>query len=268
MHLKDLLPAEIIRLLIPILDVEEEVQTLFCMQNNAIPSPILRQDSSKVFFEIQGDAKQVVISQDLSALSRRGVTGTVVWNSSLVFVSFLNQMKMYKFPWIRNVVELGTGNGFVAVALKLCAGVDKIVCTDNVMASLQLSRKNVIANVGTDEGYEFVELDWQDWRQGSFLNNLPKSAEEVDLIIACDVLYNESIVPSLVETIQRLSDVWKCPWMIVQELRSDDVHRLFLELLEKEMRLGRLFRMPLVSGVTVDACFSAKFVVYIHTPIE
>jgi len=257
------LPPELTSLLIPVENVDQELQAVFGGINNAPPSsPIIRQDSTKIHLDVSGStAKRIVVAQDLGALSKRGVTGTVVWNSSLVVVSFLQQIRRWRVPWVQSVVELGSGNGLTAVAMRMVNGVPRIVCTDNVMESLALSRKNVIANVGTDDGFEFVELDWHDACSRVFSNQLPS---QVDVLLASDVLYNESIVPDFCNAVSVLSRRFACPWMVFQELRSDSVHRLFLENI---LQTSKLFRVPLVSGVSVDDQFSTKFVVYIGTSL-
>ena len=52
----------------------------------------------------------------------------------------------------------------------------------------------------------------------------------MDLILAVDCIYNPSLLPALVETIDFLTTPGKTAVLVVVELRQEDVVREFLEL--------------------------------------
>lgn len=54
--------------------------------------------------------------------------------------------------------------------------------------------------------------------------------DPIDLILAVDCIYNPSLLPALVETIDYLTTPGKTAVLIVMELRQEDVVREFLEL--------------------------------------
>lgn len=59
---------------------------------------------------------------------------------------------------------------------------------------------------------------------------IPTPADPIDLILAVDCIYNPSLLPALVETIDFLTTPGKTAVLIVMELRQEDVVREFLTL--------------------------------------
>lgn len=58
----------------------------------------------------------------------------------------------------------------------------------------------------------------------------PLATDPLDLILAVDCIYNPSLLPALVETIDFLATPEKTAVLVIIELRQEDVVREFLEL--------------------------------------
>jgi len=77
------------------------------------------------------------------------------------------------------------------------------------------------------------ELDWLHVHRtppSTRARFFPFAADPLDLILAVDCIYNPSLLPALVETIDFLTTPGKTAVLIVIELRQEDVVREFLEL--------------------------------------
>jgi len=105
---------------------------------------------------------------------------------------------------------------------------------------LPLIRKNISLNfegwpnskcLGSNiavEGLDWLELHRTPISTRAQLISTP--TEPIGLILAVDCIYNPSLLPALVETIDFLATPNKTAVIIVMELRQEDVVREFLEL--------------------------------------
>ena len=81
----------------------------------------------------------------------------------------------------------------------------------------------------------FVPLDWETDKAAGLLQEIPRG-KAIDLVVACDCVYNEHLIRPLVETMAdvcRLTSSEHHPTyaLIAQQLRSDKVFEQFLEAL-------------------------------------
>jgi len=76
------------------------------------------------------------------------------------------------------------------------------------------------------------ELDWLQLHRTPLSTRVRfyPSTTDLDLILAVDCIYNPSLLPPLVETIDFLASPGKTAVLVVIELRQEDVVREFLEL--------------------------------------
>ncbi|EGO20753.1 hypothetical protein SERLADRAFT_351804, partial [Serpula lacrymans var. lacrymans S7.9] len=191
---------------------------------------------------------EVELVQDKTALrTRKGDTGSVLWRASNEFAQVVLQQHNFKMENSifdhallaeSHVVELGSGTGLLSVVLSPL--VRRHTATD-IPDLLPLIRKNVKLNfsgwpktTGVGSNIFVEELDWQT------LQTLPLSSRHrycpwiaenpADLVLVVDCIYHPSLLPSLVETIDYLSEPGRTWVMIVVELRQEDVVREFLDL--------------------------------------
>ncbi|KAG8930689.1 hypothetical protein FRC02_003791 [Tulasnella sp. 418] len=208
---------------------------------------------------------EIVLEQDPSSLrSRKGDTGSVLWRASVHLARYLlmehhfpPQTPLLSPPKLKSarVLELGAGVGFLATLLSPL--VEHYTVTD-IGPLLPLIRKNVIRNLPSTIAKESVtvaELDWLDiqqastpsWRQKLFPTLKEDNLSPLyDLIICCDCIYNTSLVPPLVATINHCCSGVGSVVLVVVELREEDVLREFLTAwLDSDLpRIWKVWRIP------------------------
>lgn len=128
------------------------------------------------------------------------------------------------------VLELGAGIGFLACALVPL--VKQYTVTD-IEDMVPLLRKNVVRALDAADLSHLTttDLDWVQLHATSPARRhlVFKRDEGYDLILCCDCIFNPSLVPPLVATINYCSTDDKTIVMIVVELRQEDVLREFLD---------------------------------------
>ncbi|GHJ86269.1 hypothetical protein NliqN6_2671 [Naganishia liquefaciens] len=190
----------------------------------------------------------VDISQDLASLrNRKGDTGSVIWRSSLFLAKQI--LQLYHFPNTAappfltfdkaassRVLELGAGTGVLGILLhELFASWTATDQYDN----LKLISRNVKHN-GEPKNMQIEEVDWVDLHKEKVQADKKHAgsqhaartrflAEEYDLIMAVDCIYNEALIPPFVSALEHYTIKGKTIVMVVCELRSADVMTVFLE---------------------------------------
>lgn len=204
----------------------------------------------------------LTVVQNATTLTKKGVTGTVIWEAS-VFMS--NWLLTYKW-WFygKSCIELGSGTGVVGMTFaKLIESQHKksasnipstketgfIVCTDqeeilsNLNKNLQanFSKSKLKEDQETPALISTSEFPWElaskiasrDTKLFPFVNYFP---EGPDTIIVSDCIYNEHISPVLVGAVKALSllrskHLPPTLTFFSQELRWHSVHQQFLSQL-------------------------------------
>ncbi|KAJ2960582.1 hypothetical protein NQZ79_g3994 [Umbelopsis isabellina] len=190
------------------------------------------------------------VMQNQSLLSKRGITGSVLWDSSVMLSNmFTKHRQLFGLePSATRILELGTGCGLLGITM--AALVKQVLMTDQY-EMLSLLAKNIRRNLGENTNTDIAELMWgeplpPDIRKQTF-----------DLIVASDCVYHESLTGKLVKTLSdicKLSDAHKLSeyeetgvkskrtaFILGQELRSDTVHMEFLtDLIESFI----VYRIP------------------------
>jgi len=189
---------------------------------------------------------EVVLAQDKTALrSRKGDTGSVLWRASVDLAQVVLQQHysqdenaLLDSNTLPNahVFELGAGTGLLSIVLSSL--VHQYTVTD-IPDLLPLIRKNLALNFDgwpnsncSGSNITAEELDWLELH-GTLISIhsrlVPAPADPIDLLLAVDCIYNPSLLPALVETIDFLTTPGKTAVLVVMELRQEDVVREFLE---------------------------------------
>lgn len=204
------------------------------------------------------------VKQSLSQLSsgkESSSTGFVTWESSGRLCDWLLTDERGPFYHLfhdqkgsLDVMELGAGVGGVCVSVlaPLCK---RYICTDQKHI-LKLLKLNIVNNSrnpfkstslsmdGTRKGnkhvpiVEVMEYDWEDYENGLWeyeqyceVNNRP------NLIIACDTIYNEYLIPHFINALKVLLTP-ENGGLVTVHLRDDSVQESFLvECLQRELRV-------------------------------
>ncbi|KAF8869705.1 putative methyltransferase-domain-containing protein [Mucidula mucida] len=183
----------------------------------------------------QGKTISLQIAQDVTALrSRAGDTGSIVWKASVDFARLVLQQINYGLSEESllvkerldelTVLELGAGTGILALLLHSCF--KKYIATDTA-AMLHLLNKNLAQT----DNVSVSELDWV-----TLLSTPPRLRPRaydfptLDLIFAVDCVYNPSLMPAFVETIDYLCAVDLTTVIVVIELRDEGAVTAMFEL--------------------------------------
>ena len=225
-------------------------------------------DSQAPLLELSIGSRDLSIKQSPAVLNSArggGTTGAVVWKVTPRFADWLsspsNILAQHSIVAAESsVLELGSGIAGI-VPLTLAPLVQQYIATDQVYA-LKLLKENIDSNTGTTKQngaknkkplkkaspatsstIQVLSLDWETDDVDSFLKS-SNAAEGVDLVIACDCIYNYALIKPFVQT---CVDICRARTsgrptvcVIAQQLRQPDVFEEWLEEFHKHFRAWRL----------------------------
>ena len=125
--------------------------------------------------------------------------GLQVWRGALLLADYiLSNPDLFKD---KTVLELGAGVGLTSIVASFLA--DKVICTDvDVEGILKLISKNFLRNSAYCKSKILIkELDFLNLQWPTFLH---KRIDEATIILAADVIYDESITEGFVLTLAKL----------------------------------------------------------------
>ncbi|EPS40011.1 hypothetical protein H072_6185 [Dactylellina haptotyla CBS 200.50] len=232
-------------------DPEEECFLLFSNKPNNRDLGFVSRTESTVSVAINSQDFTIHQSPSLLASTREaGTTGAVLWKVTPLLASWLthpsNQAAQHLLKSTSNVLELGAGTSGV-LALSLASMVANYFATDQEYC-LKLLRKNISGNYtekpirakggrktkrnteDSQTNITVLPLDWQLTESSSVPDIKDK---RINLVLAADCIYNESLVDPLVDTMVDLCELNRdsndtiC--LVAQELRSPDVLDAFMK---------------------------------------
>ncbi|KAF8552735.1 hypothetical protein OG21DRAFT_1465295 [Imleria badia] len=213
---------------------------------------------------------EIEIAQDPTALrSRQGDTGSVVWRASTELAKAVLQQRFFppETPVFNSsrlaeshCLELGAGTGLLGLAL---APIVRTYTITDIRPLLPLIRKNVSLNSpgwrdgSLGDSKPNITIEELDWLALASLTSStararycpPESTDLVawDVVFAVDCIYNPSLLPALVDTIDAVSTAGRTWVLVVAELRQEDVLREFLDLWLKQA--SRKWEITRVEGL-------------------
>lgn len=285
-------------------DAEEEVCMIFAEASGtsgALQQDLGMLDSKATFTRLTIGKQSYTLQQSPGLLRsdrKGGTTGAVAWQSSLRCAEWLsteaggdNTLANLLFGPQAVVIELGCGINPV-VALTLENKVAKYFATDQEYL-LKLYNENLQRNTTASNGnrrtkqmrrkvtsrhgsptVETRTLDWelddpsrgQPWSiTSSKCASIAERPLGIDVLLAFDCIYNESLVQPFVDTCRAICairrDLTPTRCLIVQQLRSSDVLTDWISAMLLSFELIRIHDGALISRLTP----SSGFVVYLGT---
>ncbi|KAG9843825.1 hypothetical protein KCU98_g7549, partial [Aureobasidium melanogenum] len=264
-------------------EIEDASEETFLLFSQDIPSQNLGIiDSQAPLLELSIASRDLSIKQSPTVLNSArggGTTGAVVWKVTPRFAEWLispgNLLARHGIVSPESsVLELGCGIAGI-VPLTLAPLVQQYIATDQAYA-LKLLKENIDqntastqtgtknkkpskrANVVPSSNIQIESLDWEIDDVNSFLksNNAP---EGVDLVIACDCIYNYALIKPFVQTCVDIcrSRTGERPTVcvIAQQLRQPDVFEEWLEEFNKHFRTWRVSDEALTDDLKENSGF-------------
>lgn len=211
-------------------------------------------DRSKDSIQIQLPEAQIdlEIRQSISSLSSKiqtSSTGFICWQTALLLADWVLSDKrcpLRKAICGNTVLELGTGvssllastlgplcKHYIATDQKHLLKLMKSNFTHNVVTRRFLSSTvdfEVLKSKAGRESYptiDFIELDWENPDEGLYeLTELTESSQ-VDVVIACDTIYNSYLVPFFVKATKSVMGPDSIA-IVAMQLRDESVLEDFL----------------------------------------
>ncbi|KAK6517174.1 hypothetical protein TWF506_007049 [Arthrobotrys conoides] len=262
-------------------DPEEECFLLFSNKPDSRDLGFVNRTESTVSVSINSQDLTIHQSPSLLTSTREaGTTGAVLWKVTPLLASWLthpcNTVSQRILKPNYTVIELGAGTSGV-LAVSFAPFVGTYFATDQDYC-LKLLRKNISENYkeiadkssrskekpstkrskrGTGTSPQTIitgnatvlPLDWQ----RTEVSSIPEfKGRQIDMIIAADCIYNESLIEPLVEAMADLSSLNRSKntsgetdhnvtlVMVAQELRSPDVLEAFMKAFCAKFRVWRL----------------------------
>jgi predicted nicotinamide N-methyase len=247
--------------------VRDATEETFALFSADLPSNSLGfVDSKADEVDVEIGTRSFVLKQSPGLLiSQRdsGTTGAVLWKVSPLIAQWFTSKPavLYQTGILSEdatVVELGCGiTGLVGIAM--APHVDTYILTDQAYISKRIhqnivecrsTQKTRVANIQTPR---FVELDWETDKP-SRSGLLLKSGQNVDLIIACDCIYNDFLIKPLIQTMVdlcrlTLSSSKPTAVLVAQQLRDSSIFEDFMDAFLGEFNVWRIADDALPAGL-------------------
>ena len=281
-------------------DTSEETFTLF---SQSLPSNNLGfVDPKAPQLQLTVAGRDYTIRQSPTVLSSNragGTTGSVVWQASTLLAEWLAWDQNWLFRHSLTgpssaVVELGCGvSGIVAVAM--APRVKRYICTDQEYV-FKLLRANLEENAPSaphhrsstsksaaqsrsmkghvQPSIDILPLDWEKDVASDLFHTIKtpgqsSSSSSLDLVIACDCIYNESLIGPFVRTCTEIcqsqsddhgddhgDDSHPTMCLVAQQLRSDEIFDAWLSAFSRVFRVWRIPDNLLTEDLRSDRGFA------------
>lgn len=129
-------------------------------------------------------------------------TGAVVWDDAVMLAWHLIS-KEKQFFFGKNILELGSGTGFLGIAISTGCKANVYISDRPVMRSL--IEKNIEKNQNVLQNNKGTICQWVEHSWGENLNNTLQRKSPFDIIIASGCIYHEEANPLLLNSLEKLS---------------------------------------------------------------
>jgi predicted nicotinamide N-methyase len=190
--------------------------------------------------------------QSLTSLNSKGsTTGYVLWKVSVPFLKWILECPLYDF---RDKVVMELGSGVTGLFASLLTHKSKhFIASDHQHALLKLLKENIQSNLVDAESstvhishnarrnkgrVDVIEYDWEDLDNGQW--SLKQVHEgTLDFIIGCDIVYNDYLIPHLVNALVQLCGSDTVIIIGLQLRLPENIEQFVEELLSRGFRVWR-----------------------------
>mmetsp|Transcript_13326 Transcript_13326/g.25448 ORF Transcript_13326/g.25448 Transcript_13326/m.25448 type:complete len:438 (-) Transcript_13326:214-1527(-) len=182
-------------------------------------------------------AKHLVIEEWPS--NTAACTGAIVWDNALLLCRYMQDHLGKKFFYQKRVVDIGCGTGVVGLCASLFGA--HAILTD-LEEGAALADRNVVANAQLiRSGGGSAKVVRHCWGEDT---GPVQSGGPIDIVVACEVVYNNEAFPALVKTLCDLHGCNTCGLLALRQRHGCDIER-FLEMLGEHFSIEST---PLTSG--------------------
>ncbi|XP_020107670.1 protein N-lysine methyltransferase METTL21A [Ananas comosus] len=176
-----------------------------------------------------------------SASTDYDLTGQLVWPGAVLLNNFLSLHA--EILEGRSVIELGSGVGITGILCsRLCR---EVVLTDHNEEVLEIIKKNIelqssLGNPGST-GLKAEKLEWGNVDQISQI--LERHPRGFDLILGADICFQQSSVPPLFDTVEKLlrTQGSKCRFILAYISRAKNMDTVIVdEAVQRGMRIDEV----------------------------
>lgn len=219
-------------------------------------------DSKAINLDIDIGKRSYAIKQSPGLLRSdrdAGTTGAVLWKITPLVANWLSSTNnfLWELGWLRSmstVVELGCGiSGLIALSMAPLLPSGFYALTDQAYV-MKILRHNIVTNQtqqaarrSPEQGLQIqtLTLDWETDAVSNITSLLGRE-NEIDLIVACDCVYNEYLIRPFVSTCASLCALrsggsQRTGVVVAQQLRSEGVLQMWLDEMLKSFLI---FRVP------------------------
>ena len=169
----------------------------------------------KSYLDVIGQAHLCSLIEKKEFVSQ-GTTGLQTWPAAEFLFEHLMQ-RDFSSPKV--VLELGSGIGYLGIScLKHIKSFSKWIFTDHSDAVLQILNENIAVNGVEENKYHLQNLDW--------MEEICYEGSDHDLIVASDVVFDQRIIPNLVQVLKQLMTSGKSA-IIANVERNEDTKVAF-----------------------------------------
>ncbi|XP_004140186.1 protein N-lysine methyltransferase METTL21A isoform X1 [Cucumis sativus] len=204
---------------------EEEEEDIVCLD----PSFFMNNDYQLTTFTFGSHEIELFCLQ--SASTDFDLTGQLVWPGALLMNNYLSQHAHLLQGC--SIIELGSGVGITGILCsKFC---HKVVLTDHNEEVLKILKKNIELHASPESLGNSAELAAEklEWGNSDQITQvMDKHSGGFDLILGADICFQQSSVPLLFKTAERLLQVrgrGKCKFILAYVSRARSMDTLILD---------------------------------------
>ncbi|RLV96092.1 Ribosomal lysine N-methyltransferase 5 [Spathaspora sp. JA1] len=264
--------------------IDDHIFELYCEGTPPANLGYVDRSSNIIDISLPQSEIDLKIKQSLTELSSTkktsSTTGFLCWKSSVLLCDWLltsDNVLMKLFSKSSNVIELGAGVAGICTSI-LAKKVHRYTATDQKHI-LKLLKENIESNITTSYVsttlnnsapvkrditlpiVNVIEFDWEEIEQGMFNYQDVTGNSHPDIILACDTIYNEYLIPHFINTVKRLLKP-DCSLAIVALQLRDSIT---IESFVRYVIITAGLRMYMIPAHLLSEELKSGYVIYILT---
>ncbi|EEH48232.1 protein-lysine N-methyltransferase [Paracoccidioides brasiliensis Pb18] len=179
------------------------------------------------------DSQFVITSENRGLILSSGTTGFRTWEAALHLGTYLSTPEGRALIAGKNIIELGSGTGFLSMYCLKCLGARSVTATDRDPALISSIQDCVMRNSLDSSRIHADIWEWGNPFQPHRLSSSGKSYQSFDVALGADLIYDRELIPLLSSTLRELFDKHGIKEFILSStLRNSETFNAFLNTCE------------------------------------